>query len=134
MKPMLSHHFRAEQCKTNGFSTSWSGNIRKQLVFHHFGAKTQQTLTIDTYNGHNRHSQQTLTIDTYNRHVQQTHARDTYNRHLQQTRTIDTRNRHVQYTLTIDITIDTYNRHYTHQVTFQSGLENRCIDVIDLQL
>ena len=49
-KPMLFHYFRAEQCKTNGFSTSWSENITNQLFFHHFGAKTQETLTIDTYN------------------------------------------------------------------------------------
>ena len=83
-----------------------SENTIKPMVFQQLGAKTeqtltidtynresQQTLTIDTYNGHNRHSQQTLTIDTYNRHVQQTLAIDTYNRHLQQT---------LQQTLTID--------------------------------
>ena len=119
-----------------------SENTIKATAFQQFGAKTeqtltidtynresQQTLTIDTYNGHSRPSQQTLTIDTYNRHTQETLPIDTSNRHVQQTLTIDTYNRHLQQTLTIDthignlqqtLTIDTYNRHLQQRLTINT--------------
>ena len=93
-----------------------SENTIKATAFQQFGAKTEQTLTIDTYN---RESQQTLTIDTYNGHSrpsQQTLTIDTYNRHLQQTLTIDTHIGNLQQTLTID----TYNRHLQQRLTINT--------------
>ena len=114
-------HFRTRILTKN--ATCWSENAITPMVFKQFGAKTEQTLTIDTYNREsqqtltmdtidtrNRHLQQTLTIDTYNRHTQETLTIDTYNRHVQQTLAIDTSNTHLQQTLQQILTIDTIHK------------------------
>ena len=79
--------FERKHNKTNAFSTFCFLEMRQHnktqqiLTIDTYNKESQQRLTMDTDNGHNRRLPQALTIDTHNGHLQQTLTIDTYNRY-----------------------------------------------------